>query len=174
MVLHPTHRMTRIVPTTMSPEILRVIVLVVSFAAMFYWPVGFVLTLWALAIWLVPRTYRDHQRLAGLRAGDQDTKARVAALEADLAQAHQQIAHLQRELQDAKCAARPTSRGGHPVFRRIGLDENCPRWVAEAVRKAYRKRLHPDTQPPHRRVEAERRFKEAEAVFDQIWASRGF
>ncbi len=60
------------------------------------------------------------------------------------------------------------------LFRRVGLDEGAPEWVAVAVRRAYRKRLHPDAHPEGRKMEAERRFKEAERVFDDIWKLRGF
>jgi hypothetical protein len=35
-------------------------------------------------------------------------------------------------------------------------------------------RLHADVQPQDRKAEAERRFKEAEQVFDEIWRLRGF
>jgi hypothetical protein len=56
----------------------------------------------------------------------------------------------------------------------VGLDEAAPEWVVFAVRRAYRKRLHPDAHPEGRKMEAERRFKEAEEVFDDIWKLRGF
>jgi hypothetical protein len=56
----------------------------------------------------------------------------------------------------------------------VGLDESCPKWVAEAVRREYRRRLHPDTKQLNQKSEAERRFKEAEGVFDEIWRLRGF
>jgi hypothetical protein len=56
----------------------------------------------------------------------------------------------------------------------VGLDEGAPEWVAVAVRKAYRKRLHPDLHPAGRKIEAERQFKAAEQVFDKIWKLRGF
>jgi hypothetical protein len=56
----------------------------------------------------------------------------------------------------------------------VGLTEGAPEWVVVAVRKAYRKRLHPDCYGDHRKAEAERRFKEAEQVFAGIWLLRGF
>ncbi|WP_046864775.1 hypothetical protein [Microvirga massiliensis] len=59
------------------------------------------------------------------------------------------------------------------LYRRVGLDEDCPDFVLGAVRTAYRKKLHPDGHPPHQRAEAERRFKDAEAVFDEISRLRG-
>jgi hypothetical protein len=67
----------------------------------------------------------------------------------------------------------PTAGASNPVFRRVGLDPSAPRFAIEAVRKAYRKNLHPDLQPVERKAEAERRFKESEQVFDEIWRLRG-
>lgn len=32
----------------------------------------------------------------------------------------------------------------NPVYRRVGLHQDAPEWVIVAVRKAYRKHLHPD------------------------------
>ena len=60
------------------------------------------------------------------------------------------------------------------VFRRVGLDPDCPQFVAEQVRKAYMVRLHPDRQPVGLKAESEWRFKEAEQVFSEIWRLRGF
>jgi hypothetical protein len=60
------------------------------------------------------------------------------------------------------------------LYRRVGLDQDCPRWVAEVVRHEYRRQLHPDGKPAGQKVEAERRFKEMEAVFGEIWKLRGF
>jgi DnaJ-class molecular chaperone len=45
--------------------------------------------------------------------------------------------------------------------------------VVAAVRRAYRAKLHPDAHPASRKAEAERRFKEAEGIFDQIAKLRG-
>jgi hypothetical protein len=90
--------------------------------------------------------------------------------EADTLRAANEL--LERDLKNAKAAE--TRDRPNPLFRRVGLDENAPEWVVVAVRRAYRKRLHPDTQPQGRKAEAERRFKEAEGVFDGIWKLRGF
>ncbi len=79
---------------------------------------------------------------------------------------------LQRDLQSAK--AEQAHDRPNPLFRRVGLDEGVPEWLAVAVRRAYRKRLHPDAHTEGRTMEAERRFKEAEQVFDEIWKLRGF
>jgi DnaJ-class molecular chaperone len=96
-----------------------------------------------------------------------------------LAEAHQQIARLEEELETAQQAVqthmyREIETRGHPVFRRVGLDQDCPRWVAEFVRREFRRRLHPDTKAPTQKAEAERRFKQAEEVFSEIWRLRGF
>jgi uncharacterized Zn finger protein (UPF0148 family) len=104
---------------------------------------------------------------------------RVNELEADLALIRganmalvAEIAQLQEHA--AFVTAPHCKTAGHPLFRKVGLDQGCPKWVAEVVRREYRKRLHPDGKPLEQKVEAEQRFKEAEAVFGQIWKVRGF
>jgi hypothetical protein len=79
---------------------------------------------------------------------------------------------LERDLRNAKAAQ--TNTRPNPIFHRVGLDEGAPEWLVVAVRRAYRKRLHPDAHPEGRKMEAERRFKEAEQVFDEIWKLKGF
>jgi hypothetical protein len=59
------------------------------------------------------------------------------------------------------------------LYRKVGLNEGCPDFVLLAARKAYRVALHSDRQPPHRRAEAEKRFKEAESIFEQLLTARG-
>ncbi len=59
------------------------------------------------------------------------------------------------------------------LYHKVGLDRDCPSFVLAAARMAYRRKLHPDVHPPERKAEAERRFKEAEAVFDEIERQRG-
>ncbi len=61
----------------------------------------------------------------------------------------------------------------NPLFRRVGVDQDAPEWVVVAVRRAYCKRLHPDAHPEGQKAEAERRFKQAEQVFEEIWRVRG-
>jgi hypothetical protein len=58
-------------------------------------------------------------------------------------------------------------------FRKVGLHEDCPDFVLKAVRKIYRKELHPDPKPSHLKSKAEKGFKDAEAVFDRLYALRG-
>jgi hypothetical protein len=100
-------------------------------------------------------------------------------LQLELAGANAKIAGLERELEAARRTAQRgaserTEPHGHPTFRRVGLDQDCPRWLAEAARREYRKRLHPDTKPVSQKAEAERRFKQAEQTFAEIWHLRGF
>ncbi len=104
---------------------------------------------------------------------------RIEQLETDLKEARREAnalraakERLERNLKNAEAAQ--TTYRPNPLFRRVGLDEGAPEWLAVAVRRAYRKRLHPDTHPEGRKPEAERRFKEAEQVFDDIWKLRGF
>jgi hypothetical protein len=104
---------------------------------------------------------------------------RIEQLQTDLKEARREANDLravkeclERDLRTTRAAQ--TRFRPNPLFRRVGLDEGAPEWVVVAVRRAYRKRLHPDVHPPDRKVEAERRFKEAEEVFDDIWRLRGF
>jgi hypothetical protein len=59
------------------------------------------------------------------------------------------------------------------LHAKVGLHEGCPDFVLRAVRTAHRKVLHPDGQPEQNRAEAERRFKEAEGVFEEMRRLRG-
>ena len=103
----------------------------------------------------------------------------IEQLETDLNEARREAndlraakERLERDLNNAKAAQ--TNTRPNPLFRRVGLDESAPEWLAVAVRRAYRKRLHPDAHPAGRKIEAERRFKAAEQVFDEIWKVRRF
>ncbi len=105
--------------------------------------------------------------------------ARIEELERDLRDARGEVKSLQvrnerleRDLQDARAAE--ANSHPNPLYRRVGLDERAPDWVITAVRKAYRKHLHPDAHPQGRKAEAERRFKEAEEVFAGIARIRNF
>jgi chromosome segregation ATPase len=114
---------------------------------------------------------RDYQRCAQNTIQHQQQQLDLAvrnasALERDLLQARRTIQHLQQEL-DAGW-----QRSGSSIFRRVGLDEKCPDFVMKAARKAYRVELHPDRRPDSQKAEAENRFKEAEAVFDEIYRLR--
>lgn len=110
---------------------------------------------------------------ASLEAELVEARQRIAVLEqhraslvSELGEAHERVAALEQE-------ASVRLEGGTPLLRSVGLDESCPDFVIKAVRTAYRKTFHPDTRPEHQKVEAERRFKEAEAVFEEIYWQRG-
>lgn len=66
-----------------------------------------------------------------------------------------------------------SSEQPNSLYRRVGLDEGCPSFVIKAVQSAWRKNLHPDRYPEHQRREAERQFKKAEAIFEEIKRLRG-
>jgi chromosome segregation ATPase len=91
------------------------------------------------------------------------TKKKNHELENALQEAREKIKKLESE------AENPSSQ----EFRTVGLHEDCPDFVLKAVRKIYRKELHPDPKPTHLKPEAEKRFKHAEAVFHRLYALRG-
>jgi hypothetical protein len=99
-----------------------------------------------------------------------ETDLEAAGREASVVRSNNE--RLESDLQNAKSAQ--ANNRLNPLFCRVGLDEGAPEWLAAAVRRAYRKRLHPDAHPEGRKMEAERRFKAAEQVFDDIWKLRGF
>ncbi|MBM0204435.1 hypothetical protein JNW90_16055 [Micromonospora sp. STR1s_5] len=79
-----------------------------------------------------------------------------------------------RELQNRARAARRVEEPSQEqaLFRRVGLHPDAPEWVVASVQRAYRAKLHPDRHPPRLKEAAERRFKEAEAIFDRIEQER--
>jgi hypothetical protein len=107
-----------------------------------------------------------------LRAEKEEAETRLAGLHAVLRQARDTIRWQEQRLDEIRrqerrfTAAEEGSRAA--LYRRVGLDEACPDFVFKAARTAYRRALHPDTRPDHEKSEAERRFKEAESVFDAI------
>jgi hypothetical protein len=105
------------------------------------------------------------RQIEQLEANLKDTQREADALRT----AKERLEHDLKNAKAAKMCNRP-----NPLFRRVGLDESAPEWVVMAVRRAYRKRLHPDAHPEGRKREAERRFKEAEQVFADIWRLKGF
>ncbi len=142
------------------------------------WPVPVLLGVWGLVICLVPRAWSDFREIRELRGLIGPAVERINKLQANLTTAclystalEQRIADLEAQVSSSAGFDRTT---GHPVFRKVGLDQDCPRWVAEVVRREFRRRLHPDGRPVEQKVEAERRFKAAEQVFGEIWKLRGF
>jgi hypothetical protein len=106
--------------------------------------------------------------------------AGVAELREMLATAAREIDRLRARLKDAEQAladprrASGTSAAGEAIgeagpHRRVYLTPNAPAWLVAEVRRAFRRRYHPDVQvEPARRSRAEEVFKRAEAVFEEI------
>jgi hypothetical protein len=163
-----------------SPAVMRVIIIAASLYLFANFPMVLLLTLWVAVVWLVPRVFRGRTTFIQPEPEPDPVAEAVAEfLQVQLNEAEEKIAQLERDLeaskQSAKASASERSEArGHPVFRRVGLDQDCPRWVAELVRREYRKRLHPDAKPPHQKGEATRRFQEMERTFGEIWEMRGF
>lgn len=108
-----------------------------------------------------------HARILRLHreAGPRPAAAGVAELREMLAAAAGEIARLRLRL-----AAAEAARGGeHGPHRRVHLTPDAPAWLVAEVRRAFRRRYHPDRQAdPARRRRAEEVFKRTEAVFAAI------
>jgi hypothetical protein len=91
-----------------------------------------------------------------------------AELRAMLAAAAREIAALRARLEAAP-AAGGAALGEPGPHRRVYLTANAPAWLVAEVRRAFRRRYHPDGHDePARRRRAEEVFKRAEAVFAEI------
>ena len=129
---------------------------------------------------LVALTTPEVAVAARLRAERSALEQEIAVLEDDLdharcelAQARSRMAELERQVEASCTSAAQASGSANRLHRRVGLHPDAPAWVVAAVRRAYRAKLHPDAHPASRKTEAERRFKEVEAIFDQIAKLRG-
>ena len=110
-------------------------------------------------------------RIAGLVAGAEASsrQAGTAAMRDMLAAAAVEIARLRARLAAAEVAG--PDPGPH---RRVHLTPDAPAWLVAEVRRAFRRRYHPDGQAdPGRRRRSEEVFKRAEAVFADIERMRG-
>lgn len=97
----------------------------------------------------------------------------VSALETMVAEAEAEVERLNTEIERLRASRSiPEADSKAALFRRVGLCENAPEWLVTAARRAYRSALHPDRHPAHRKQEADRRFKLAEATFEAIEALR--
>lgn len=97
----------------------------------------------------------------------------VAALEALVAEAEAATRMLRVEIAELRTSPPAALRSKVAALHaRVGLTESAPAWLVASARRAYRSKLHPDRHPPHRRQEAEHRYKLAEQVFDEIAALR--
>lgn len=102
---------------------------------------------------------RQMQDGAGPLAG-----AGVPELREMLAAAAGEIARLR-----ARLVAVTAEEAGAGPHRRVYLTPDAPAWLIAEVRRAFRRRYHPDSQPDaSRRTRAEEVFKRAEAVFTAI------
>lgn len=106
------------------------------------------------------------------RAGPPIDADYLLALEGLLADAEAETKRLRVEIAGLRASPSAGSRSRVALHARVGLAENAPEWLVTSARRAYRSRLHPDRHPPHRRQEAEDRYKLAEQVFDEIAALR--
>ena len=129
---------------------------------------------------LVALTTPEVAIAARLRVERAALEQEIAALEddldharCDLIEARSRVSDLEREVEALRTNAALGEGPGERLYRRVGLHEAAPAWVVAAVRRAYRAKLHPDAHPASRKAEAERRFKEAEGIFDQIAKLRG-
>jgi len=109
-------------------------------------------------------------RIASLMAGAPAPRsADAAALRAMLAAAAAEIARLRARLAAAEAEGAPSA-----PHRRVYLTPDAPAWLVAEVRRAFRRRYHPDRQADAaRRRRAEEVFKRAEAVFEEIERRRG-
>lgn len=150
-----------------SPKTLRIVIILGSLLMIAKWPVLSGVIVWISVVWAIPLVLSDRREALRLRSQCQSTEAEVESLRRALTVMQSQNADLEQQLWEAKDRQRRRGRG-HPVFRRVGLDENAPDFVVQAVHKAYRKALHPDGKPNRHRVEADRRFREMEQVFSEV------
>jgi hypothetical protein len=187
---------------SVSPGVLRILLIVGSVISVVHWPAASELVLWVSFVWFVPRLHGIRLELLRARGESETVRAHVSALEASLEREkdhafqcevaieilHGLDDHKAAELKRVTEALRkaesklrkrgrapdPSETGDNSIFHRVGLDPDAPRFVVEAAQRAYRIALHPDWQPPERKIEAERHFKEAEQAFSEVWRLRGF
>lgn len=121
------------------------------------------------------------QELAEAQRRVAELKAERDGLERAKRTAEAGIEHLQHELQTARDALQAadeelrsrTADGEDPLYRRVGLSKDAQNWLVADCRRAFRRKLHPDGHPAHRKQACHERFVEAEQVFDRIYALRG-
>jgi hypothetical protein len=96
----------------------------------------------------------------------------VAELRELLASAAAEIARLRAALAEAETRLAEAQDGGSGELgphRRVYLTPDAPAWLVTEVRRAFRRRYHPDSHGnANRRSRAEEVFKRAEAVFAEI------
>ncbi|HEY4254087.1 MAG TPA: hypothetical protein VGM87_22965 [Roseomonas sp.] len=101
-----------------------------------------------------------------------DGTAREEAMRGTLAAAATTIEHLRRRLAEAEYRAEEAERRvpqGVSPHHRVFLTADAPLWLITEVRRAFRRRYHPDGHAdPEARRRAEAAFKRAEAVFSSL------
>jgi hypothetical protein len=112
--------------------------------------------------------------LYGCLGDEQESAAALAEAQEQLRHAEERIEALRRTLVSTGRSHGPQTRRSDDKspYGRVGLREDCPDFV-KAVQKAYRVNLHPDLKPAAQKPEAEKRFKQAEAAFEEIRRLRG-
>jgi uncharacterized coiled-coil protein SlyX len=107
-------------------------------------------------------------------AGVQELREMLATAAREIDRLRARLKEAEHHVADAQGRAAAGEAVGDPgPHRRVYLTPNAPAWLVAEVRRAFRRRYHPDAQQePARRGRAEEVFKRAEAVFEEI-ARRG-
>jgi hypothetical protein len=114
-----------------SPFALRAIIIVVTPYLLVNFPALSFFALWGTLIWIVPRAIQDRRRLREEESQpDPMTEAIAEFLQLELEKAQCRIGQLENDLetwkQKARTSSPPRDDRGHPVYRRVGLDQDCP------------------------------------------------
>ena len=127
--------------------------------------VGAIVMLWLISVSIERRCASPR------RSGNTIDHNYVSALETMVAEAEAQVETLRGEIERLRSAAASEPDPRAALYYKVGLVPSAPGWLVLAARRAYRVALHPDKHPAHRKQEADRRFKLAEATFDEIASS---
>ena len=123
----------------------------------------FILIIIAIAVlWLISVSI-ECRAVSNSSAGNIIDANYVMALECRVVEAEAEVVTLRGEIERLRSAAASECDPKAALFRRVGLNDSAPQWLIAAARRAYRVALHPDKHPAHRKQEAERRLKMAEA-----------
>ncbi|ODT19815.1 MAG: hypothetical protein ABS35_20965 [Kaistia sp. SCN 65-12] len=134
--------------------------------------IGLVLIVAALMLFWFLAVSIERRAASPRRGGNTTDHHYVAALETMVAEAEAEVETLRGEIKRLRSAG-PASEPDPmtALYHKVGLVPGAPGWLITAARKAYRSALHPDRHPAHRKQEAQRRFQQAESVFNEIAAS---
>lgn len=114
--------------------------------------------------------------LAACAAMPPPAEGEIRRLRSTLAAAAQEITALRARLAARDAAGSPLepSEEAEDLHRRVHLTPDAPAWLVAEVRRAFRRRYHPDAVADgQRRPRAEEIFKRAEACFAAIERLRG-